>query len=70
MQGCGSLLDEKMDSVYFEFFKTSLGLTFWDLMIAIDLVVYTIWRKLRSKAHSGYNGRNGAIATDDDDVFT
>ncbi len=61
-------MDDKYDEVNFQLFKTSLGFSFWNLLITFDLIVYTAWRKLHSKAHNACNGRN--VVGEDDDVFT
>ncbi|CAL8126510.1 unnamed protein product [Orchesella dallaii] len=71
-EGCGSLMDDELDRVQREMLKTSMALAFWDVLILFDVVVYTIWRKLRS--HSLDCQRNGSNVRDcgaeEDDVFT
>jgi len=70
-EGCGSVLDDELDRVQNEMLKTSMALIFWDILILTDIVVYTIWRKLKSQ--SSDCTRNGSIrdcGTEEDDVFT
>lgn len=70
-QGCGSLLDDGLDRVQQEMLKTSMALVFWDILILTDVVVYTIWRKLRGMSNDcQQNGNLRECGAEEDDVFT
>jgi hypothetical protein len=62
-------MDKRLDEVNYELLKTAIGLSFWDFILFLDLIIFTAWKMLRSKAHNAC-ARNGTIAADDDDVFT
>lgn len=48
-----------------------MALVFWDILILTDVVVYTIWRKLRGMSNDcQQNGNLRECGAEEDDVFT
>jgi len=62
-EGCGHFLDKKLQEVIEYKFRSSSGLVFWDLVVLVDLVVYTMWKKFHTKTANNDMEFN-------DDVFT